>query len=329
MRPASILLASAALAASLGPVARAQGYGQPYPLNQAPQPPGYQAPGYQPPAYQPSYQLPAPQAVPGQSGALDSREAIALQNQLLELRRDLQALQSQRGFAPPPAPRSGRSATPGEGDLLPQLLERVAALEDEVRRLRGQVEDAQNQVQRQQRDFGKQLGDLQFRLQNGTGAAAPSAPPEPEQQPVPRSRQGAAVPAPAPTPRRTPELAMQEGNAALARRDYAAAEAGAREVLGNGRAGPRAGDAQMLLAQSLAGKRDYQGAAVAYGDAYQRLKAGTRGQDALLGLATSLSNLGEKQAACGALDQLRTNYPSARRDVRDAAADVRGRAGCR
>ena len=122
---------------------------------------------------------------------------------------------------------------------------------------------------------------------------------------------------------------MQEASAALARRDYNAAVANARDVLNAGRNGSRAGDAQLVLAQALTGKKDYQGAAVAYGDAYQRLKGSSRGQDALLGLATSLNAIGEKQATCGALDQLQSAYPVTRHDVRDSASSLRSRAGCR
>ncbi len=44
---------------------------------------------------------------------------------------------------------------------------------------------------------------------------------------------------------------MQEANAALARRDYPAAEAAAREVMA--KRGPRAGDAQFVLAQAEMG----------------------------------------------------------------------------
>ena len=50
---------------------------------------------------------------------------------------------------------------------------------------------------------------------------------------------------------------MQEGNAALARRDYPAAEQAAREVLTGNRTSPRAYDAQFLLAQALMGERQY------------------------------------------------------------------------
>jgi TolA-binding protein len=300
--------------------ALAQGYGQPYPLNQYPPAAGYPQPYAQPYPVAPQQQF-APPVAPQQPGQLSSREGIALQNQLLELRRDLQALQAQG-----PVVRRGSASPPSgaESDLVPQLLDRVSNLEEEVRRLRGQVEEAQNQLQRQQQDFSKQLGDLQFQSSNRSGQPAPlegdalSAPPAPPQQP-----------APPPAPRHSADLALQEANAALARRDYSAAATNAHDVLSAGRTGPRAGDAQLVLAQALTGKKDYQGAAVAYGDAYQRLKGSSRGQDALLGLATSLNAIGEKQAACGALDQLQSAYPVTRHDVRDAASSLRGRSGCR
>ena len=48
---------------------------------------------------------------------------------------------------------------------------------------------------------------------------------------------------------------MKEGSAALARRDYKAAEADAREVLTKFRTSPRAYDAQFLLAEALAGRQ--------------------------------------------------------------------------
>ncbi len=254
---------------------------------------------------------------------MDSREGIVLQNQILELRRDLQSLQAGRGsYAPPLAPRD---ASRGGNDLTPQLLDRVQSMEEQVRRLRGQMDEQANAARRQNDELSKQVADLNFRI--GNTGPRPSTPAPPQQDPAPRSQ--SPPDAPASPGRRPAELAMQEGNAALARRDYSAAEAAAREVLGSNRAGPRAGDAQFLLAQSLAGRRDYQAAAVAYDDAYNRSRNGSRAPDALLGLAGSLTALGERPAACATLEKLRAEFPSPRPEVRDAAATVRSRAGCR
>lgn len=239
---------------------------------------------------------------------VESREGIALQNQVLELRRDLQRLRSQSGqggAAQPvePAPPTGSS------DLSARLLDRVTQLEDDVRTLRGRLDEVDNARRHDSEDFKKQLGDLSFRASQS--AAAPSG--------------AAAADEPAP-PHRTPETALQQGNAALARHDYQAAEAIAREIVAGH--GPRQGEGQFLLAQSLAGRRDFQGAAVAYDDAYKRNGRGSHAPDSLLGLATSLAALNEKAAACEALNKLRGEFPALRGDLRAPAFAARQRSGC-
>ena len=237
---------------------------------------------------------------------MDTREGIALQNQILELRRDVQMLRDQvargggypyPGAAPPAAGGSflgsgGRGApvpaSGGASEITAQLLERVSALEEQVRSLRGRLDEIGNQTQQQGQDFSKQLGDLNFRITNleggrgglppqaGPARSPPLAPPPSGLAPVPPASPGAP---PGPPPPRRPELSIQEGNAALARRDYASAEAAAREVLATQRTSPRAYDAQFLLAESLAGKRDWSAAAVAFDDAYNRSRTGSHAQE--------------------------------------------------
>jgi len=248
---------------------------------------------------------------------MDSREAIALQNQILELRRDLQGPQGQRGALAPPVRRGGDS---GGGEIATQLLDRVTQLESDVRRLRGQLDEQGNTSRRQADDLRKQIDDLNFRLQNSAASPGSPAPPGlPPSSPLGLAASG----------RRPPELAMQEGNAALARRDYPAAEAAAREVLAGARKTARAGDAQFLLAQALMGQRDYAGAAVAYDDAYKRSRNGSRAPDALMGLANAFNGLNDQANACAALDRLQAEFPSPRSDVREAAAAARVRSVCR
>lgn len=275
------------------------------------------------------------------SAQMDTREGIALQNQILELRQELQQLQTQSSNAPVPLPEyrasRGSAAPSGGNEMTAQLLGRVQTLEDQVRTLRGQVDELQNQVQRQTAELSKQVGDLGFQMQQGASRPQPTTPapsqaPQPSRSPAPgnlgaTTALSSSTPEAAGTPRRTPELALQEGNAALARRDYPAAETAAREVL-SGPRGPRSYDAQFLLAQSQAGARNYQAAALAYDDVYRRNHTGSRAQDSLVGLAGALLNLNEKGAACGALSKLQTEFPQPRSEVRDAAAAVRSRAGC-
>lgn len=255
---------------------------------------------------------------------MDSREGIALQNQILELRRDLQTLQAQRGggYVPAPVPRGGG----GGSEITAQLLDRIQTLEDDVRSLHGRLDELQNAQQRSQAALQKQLDDLNFKL--GNGAPAPSTFATPTLTPPPTAL-NAPPASPAGPVRRPPELAMQEGNAALARRDYPMAEAAAREVLATAPKSPRSADAQFLLAQALTGKKDYQGAAIAYDDAYNRARTGPRAPDALLGVANALLMLNDRPAACASIDKLRAEFPGARADVREGAAAIRGRAGCR
>jgi TolA-binding protein len=122
-------------------------------------------------------------------------------------------------------------------------------------------------------------------------------------------------------------VVLREGEAALARRDYGAAEAAAREALGSGRS-TRAADAQFLLAEALAAQRNYPQAAMAFDDAYRRSPTGQHAQEALLGMASALANLGSKPAACAALDKLQTEFLTQRGSVREAAAALRQRQAC-
>ena len=250
---------------------------------------------------------------------IESREAISLQNQILELRHQMQQQNPGGGNAEPVAPPLGSSAAvdpQAAGGLTSQLLDRVSTLEGQVRDLRGQLDQLSNQVQQQNAALAKQIGDANFAFQQqghpggGAAAAGPSAPP------------------PASPPRRTAELALQQGNAALARRDYAGAQSSAREVLAGPR-GPRQTDAQFLLAQSLAGQRQYQQAATAYYDVYSRAPRSPRAPDALLGVSASLLALGDKTDACQALQKLRVEFPALPPRARNASATLRGRAGCR
>lgn len=275
----------------------------------------------------------AASAVPARA-QVDSREGIALQNQIYQLRQELRAVQDQAARGGGSSSRPPAYAPPsqqqqyGGNDMVAQLLTRVDALEDQVRQLRGRIDETQNQLHRQNEDLGKRIDDLTFQVtsQGGRPSSPPMSGPQgpsPVAPPLPPP-----PPAPRPSGPRTPENVLQEGNAALARRDYPAAEAAAREVLAN-RTSPRAYDARLLLAQALSGQRQYAQAAIAFDDAYNSSRKGTHAQDALLGLANSLSAINEKKAACDTLGRLRADFPQPRPDIAASAASTSQKAGCR
>lgn len=256
---------------------------------------------------------------------MDSREGIALQNQILQLRQEMEQLRRGGGGSlPPPAPSRGASG--GGGELIGSLLDRVNTLQDEVSRLRGRVDVLENQNRRLREDFEKYQGDMDFRLgQGGGGAAAPARPATPPVAPALAPPPTTATGAPPP---RTPDRAIAEGNAALGRRDYPAAEAAAREALGS-RSGAHAIAAQMLLADALTGKRDFANAAIAYNEAYTRARTGPRAPEALLGLASSFQSLGSKREACDTLNDLRSQFPNLRPPLATQATAARQRSQCR
>jgi len=254
---------------------------------------------------------------------VDSREGIALQNQILDLRRELDALRRGGGaVAAPSAPARGPAAS---GDLVQQLLGRVQELEEENRRLRGRADVADNNDRQMRAEMEKLRGDLDFRLQaleKGTGRPAPARPPQPGS-----AAQAQPAPAPSNAPR-TVDKAIADGRAALAQRDFATAEAAAREAI-RARPGARAQDASLLLGDALMGKRDFQNAALAYDEAFSRNRQGARAPEAMIGLANAFQGFGARREACETLDNLRSNFPNLSGPQAERAADSRRRAQCR
>ncbi|MCR0982221.1 tol-pal system YbgF family protein [Roseomonas populi] len=274
----------------------------------------------------------------------ESREGIYLQNQILQLRQELEMVRRSGGgggYPQPQLPPPGRGGAPAAGgEIVGQLLGRVGDLEEEVRRQRGRAEQAEYQNRTLQERIEKLQGDMEYRFNalEGRGGGAPAGGAPPAGRPAGGQQQGALTPpgdVPAPPPGqpaapapRTPEIALREGQAAIGRRDYATAEAAAREVLAS-RSTTRGQDAGVLLGDALLGKRDFQGAALAYDDAYRRSRSSGRAPDALIGLANAFVGFNAKVEACQTLDNLRTGFPRLAGAQADRAAQARQRAGCR
>jgi len=112
-----------------------------------------------------------------------TRDELAMRNQIYELQQQVQTLQqqlsNQGGRSNLGQPGYSGSQSSGGSDVVPQLLARVQTLEEEMRTLRGRVDQAENEVQQQGADLGKRIDDLRFQLQNGQAGGAPgeAAPP--------------------------------------------------------------------------------------------------------------------------------------------------------
>lgn len=286
---------------------------------------------------------------------IESREGIALRDQILELRQEVDALRAQvanggGSYLGDTAPAQAAPAA-GTSDMVAHLLDRMNGLEDDIRHLRGRIDELQNDDAQKIADLGKRIDDLKFEVENpgagsptATGGPAPSqaGPPAPGTLPAPRARPSEPPPArraetqdgtprplaPGPAPSaRHPAGPLQAAYVALDRRDYPAAERSARSVLAR-RAAPGAYDAQFVLAEALAGQHQWSRAAIAYDDAYNRSKNGVHAPAALLGLAELLAAINERRAACETLAKLHAQYPRQGTALRTQAVAVAHRAGC-
>ena len=260
---------------------------------------------------------------------IESREGIALQNQLLQLRQELDTLRRAGAGAASsalPAPQQApapRPASGASGDLVQSLLERVQRMEEELRAARGAAEQSEFRERQLRERLQKLEGDLDFRLQQLETQRQGAAPAQPAR---PAATNAAGQPAAAGP--RTPQRAIADGQAALGRRDFAAAEAAAREVIASREAAQQV-HAQMLLGDALIGRRDFAGAAVAYDDARRRNPQGSRAAEASVGVANALIGLNNNRDACSVLNELRSARPDLAGAVAERAADARRRAQCR
>lgn len=269
--------------------------------------------------------LPALAQDASDGGGISSREAIALQDEIASLRQQLSQIQNS---GPLPAPSSsasrGSSENSADGNMVAQLLERVSALEEQNRQMRGELDQLTNAQKETQANLSKQISDMQFASQNGGGgapAAAASAAPSAKAAEADAPAAGDAAP-------KTALEALKLGNAALKAGKYDDAETNARFAIKTAKSASGKMDSQFLLAQSLAGQKQYRESAVAYYDAYNKAPKSPKAQDSLLGVAASLLAMGDKNSACQALDKLKDEFPTPTPRVKSAAATFRGRAAC-
>jgi TolA-binding protein len=282
-----------------------------------------------------------------------SREGIALENQILALRQQVQQLQTSQsngndngnsalGASQPLS--SGTGSAAGANALLPNLLQQVQTLQDQVQNLRGRVDTLEHEVATQHDELKQQIGDLKFQLGQG-GATAPGATPpgttpapQPAPQPAAQPAQGAGAPqtlgqmpvnqAGRAAARAPVAASIVAARHALAGHDYVTAEADAKAIIAKQGRGADRGAAEYTLGQALTGQRHYQEAALAYDDAYNGARSGPYASQSLLGLAGSLTAIHQYSAACDTLDSLTSQFSSPSPSLAGQVRSLRQRAHC-
>ena len=120
----------------------------------------------------------------------------------------------------------------------------------------------------------------------------------------------------------------QQGYAALLQKDYAGAEIAFKQLVASFPSDPLASNAQYWLGESYYVRGQYKNAADAFLVGYKKYKSGDKAPDTLLKLGMALAELGQKDAACSSLDELKTKYPGAPEYIGDEAKAWRKKAGC-
>lgn len=295
----------------------------------------------------PAAQLAAAQA-PADTRALD-RRVTALEGQMRAVQRQVFPGGDKRFFAPEIVPEA-RPEAPAPGATAPsplvELTQRVTTLETQQRELTGQVEQIQFQLRQMEAAMERLRRDTEGRLQAlepkpaetapapATGASPPvAASPAP---PVPQPQAQVPAPAPGGAPGATPpgvdaiEARYLAAYRLYEARDYAAAHKALSAFVAAHPKHPRASNAQFWAGRALMAQGQTADAAKAFLAGYKQFPRGERAHNSLLWLGKALIDLKQPQAACQALDELRTTYAERLTGAfATDAAQTRARAGCR
>ena len=120
----------------------------------------------------------------------------------------------------------------------------------------------------------------------------------------------------------------QQGYGALLQKDYAGAEIAFSQLVNAYPNDALAANAQYWLGESYYVRGQYKNAADAFLKGYKKYKSGDKAPDTLLKLGMALAELGQKDAACSTLDELKTKYPTAPEHIGEEAKAWRTKAGC-
>lgn len=291
-------------------------------------------------APQPKQSADAPAASSGDTGLRQRVEQ--LEEQFVDLQVTMGTLESlARGGGSGGSGTAPRSNSPMSGGDET----RMAAMEQQIRALQGQVEQLTQQLRAQGgRPPASAVGSAAQPPGPGFGSTTVStdrdpigqiiATPQPPQVPpqVGTMASSTATPTPAfPQATASDASAKQLYEAAygqLLQQDYAAAEAAFEEFLKRFPNDQLAGNAQYWLGETFFVRGQFKAAANAFLKGYQTYGRSVKAPDSLLKLAMSLDRLGQKDAACSSYSELTVKFPNAPVNVKSRADSERRRLGC-
>ncbi|MBC6442453.1 MAG: tol-pal system protein YbgF [Rhodobacteraceae bacterium] len=204
-------------------------------------------------------------------------------------------------------------------DKTAPALQRIDALEAEIQRLTGLIEQKEFTIQSVVKDGTNRIGDLEFRLcQLEPGCDVTGL-----DRTMPIGGQVATGPAPdtasatgsaetATTGATDSERAsFEQAMATLEARDFVSAATQFESLIKNFPGGLLTGEAHYWRGVALAGDGNWQEAARAFLESYSGSPEGVKAPEALYRLGLSLRELGQTQEACLMFSEVPVRYPAA------------------
>lgn len=192
----------------------------------------------------------------------------------------------------------------GESDSMVRLIDRMDTLEDELRDLRGQLDESRHELSLLKSQFDTLNTDLDVRLKPVPGQSDSPV------FTVPEAGQEAASPL-ADSHASTAEESYEQARSFLEKGDYHAAEKALSSFLETYPKHAEAGAALYWLGVTHFVERQYEKAVAHFAKVYRSYPKSAKVPDSLLKLAKSLKALDRKGDACTALDQLAKDFPKA------------------
>jgi tol-pal system protein YbgF len=282
------------------------------------------------------------------AGAAHAQETNpALMDRFDRMERDLQLLQRQLARGEPvasPAALSEQDVAANGGPA--ELSVRLSQMEEEMRALRGKVEEVEFQNRRNAENFEKFQRDVELRFSElKPGAASPAqadASPAPtpdapaERKPIGGNDEAAAKPAAEAEPATahsgegfaTPREHYNHAFRLLNQTKYDEAAKSFGEFTKQYPKDPLVGNAYYWQGETYYIRRDYVAAADHFRQGFEVLPNGPKAPDNLLKLAMSLNALQRDKEACVVLGQVVAKFKKNSASVAEKAAQEQKRIGC-
>lgn len=268
-------------------------------------------------------------------------EQKALLTRIERLERDLRDLQRDY-YSHTPAEAQDTAAT--NANEVARLNQRVAALEESLRMLTGQVETLSYTVQQLQKAQGGASGaslsggianpgtqDIRAAMPGAdasapqlTASAAPAAASPPSQGTlgVLRVPQGTAVPG-------DEKTQLDAAMNVFYRGDYAGGAQAMQSFVEQHPKSPYVSEAQYWLGEANFTQKAYREAASAYLTVVQKYPKSEKAPQSMVKLGMSLIAAGQKKDGCSTLGQVREMFPKANQSVLNMARLEREKSGCK